>query len=657
MLTPDYLDNLPYSVIEIWQKVEDDIIEKSARAISKMGEVTGTAEIQKLVLENLGADTKEIEKAVADATYKTEQEVAKLYQEASDKVQSKYDWMGEQKNITPDKTIINQVTQAAIDSSNVEMYNLTQTMGFVKNGMVIDTTSAFRDQLSLRSLEVAVGSKSYTEATRDVIKYFAHDGLVVQYPSGVVRSLEAVVRQNIISGVSRMANEVAQQNAQMLGTDGWEISAHMASAPDHEPYQGRQYTNAEFEALDYILERPIGELNCRHFAYPVILGLSDRVYTDEQLESMALKNAEGVTYEGKHYTMYEASQKQREIERAIRSVKREMIGANAANDVNLMMDGSIRLRRLNEYYVDFSSKAGLMIQRERAQVVGYNQRLSAKINTLYKDAIAKQEAERLVKQLYDRMMKSGNGAVKTPQDAIPTPVAVKAYDALKKGAKDYSSRHEADPPLRELTEKVWDKLTDAEKRELYRYTQDPDRHNMPLRGYDGSYGRYVGPENIPKDDLEPAKAVHNAIEKASGLKDDMILYRGSGKSTLAHLLEIDVDELDMMSEAGLNARFVGGEIQDLGFMSTGIAKDAGFTNRDVNYEIYAPKGTKGIYCEPFSMFGGTNTSGTWDGVAKGAYVGGEAEFLLQNGTRFRIWEIKSDGWDYTVRMEIILDGK
>ena len=79
------------------------------------------------------------------------------------------------------------------------------------------------------------------------------------------------------------------------------------------------YSDKEYKALNNSLVRRIGTLNCGHSAFPIILGVSEPTYTDEQLEEFKRQNAEGVTYQGKHYTTYEATQKQRQIERAIRS--------------------------------------------------------------------------------------------------------------------------------------------------------------------------------------------------------------------------------------------------------------------------------------------------------------------------------------------------
>lgn len=380
MLSPDYISNLPDQIVTYWQEVEDYIINDICRRFRKMGEVTGTAEIQRLVTRNLGADLTDIDKKIAEALHKTQEEVTKLFNEAAAKNQSDYNWLSEKTGRPLDKSVISQITQAAINTAQGDLDNITGTIGFItRSGQFSLWDQAYRQALSFGSFQVASGATSYTQAAREIINQFAGKGMMIEYASGQRRTVETAVRLCITSGVGRMAKDMAEQNGQMLGADGVEISAHAGSAPDHEPYQGRQYTRADFEAIDNMLDRPFEIWNCRHIVYPVILGLSQPVYTEAELNAMAAENAKGITYDGKHYTLYEATQMQRQIERKIRGLKRELIGANAAKDQELFTNDSIKMRVLRSKYEEFSRAAGLPLQNERAQVYGYGRSLSAKV--------------------------------------------------------------------------------------------------------------------------------------------------------------------------------------------------------------------------------------------------------------------------------------
>lgn len=66
--------------------------------------------------------------------------------------------------------------------------------------------------------------------------------------------------------------------------------------------------------------------------------------------------------------MYEATQKQRQIEAALRKVKREAIAARATGDNETYTSLAVRYKRLNEEYHAFSQTAGLREQLERGNI-------------------------------------------------------------------------------------------------------------------------------------------------------------------------------------------------------------------------------------------------------------------------------------------------
>ena len=73
-------------------------------------------------------------------------------------------------------------------------------------------------------------------------------------------------------------------------------------------------------------------------------------------------------FEGKHYTAYQATQKQRQIERTVRKLKRERTAYKAAGLTEEYQAVTARIRRLNAEYRTFSEAANLPMQRERMRV-------------------------------------------------------------------------------------------------------------------------------------------------------------------------------------------------------------------------------------------------------------------------------------------------
>ena len=227
------------------------------------------------------------------------------------------------------------------------------------------------------------GAADYNTAIRLATRNLAEKGVrVIEYESGAHTSLEAAVRRNIMGGLGLMQEQITQMNHDQLGADGWEISAHANSAPDHEPIQGKQYSDAAYEALNNSLVRRIGTLNCGHAAFPIILGVSSPQYTPEELDKFRAANEKGVTVDGKHYTGYEATQMQRKLERSMRAQKRRILVAESVGDKDTLVIAQTRLQRLVQEYKRFSKAAGLRTQQERLEVAGFGPKQAVRARAL-----------------------------------------------------------------------------------------------------------------------------------------------------------------------------------------------------------------------------------------------------------------------------------
>lgn len=133
------------------------------------------------------------------------------------------------------------------------------------------------------------------------------------------------------------------------------------------------------------LVRRIGTLNCGHSAYPIIMGVSSQQYTPEQLEAMRSANGEGIDYDGRHYTGYEATQHQRALERAIRKQKRRILIDETTGDAEKLETDQIKLQMLRQEYKRFSKAAGLRTQTERAEVAGFGHKQASAADKAYRN--------------------------------------------------------------------------------------------------------------------------------------------------------------------------------------------------------------------------------------------------------------------------------
>lgn len=116
--------------------------------------------------------------------------------------------------------------------------------------------------------------------------------------------------------------------------------------------------------------------HCRHSFSPFVEGVMERTYTDEELEEMKPQNRKKTEFEGKEYDDYQATQMQRRLEAEIRKQRRRRDAYKAAGLDEDAQAASIRLKRLEQKYNDFSKAAGLPMQYDRMQVL-YNDKISA----------------------------------------------------------------------------------------------------------------------------------------------------------------------------------------------------------------------------------------------------------------------------------------
>ena len=240
----------------------------------------------------------------------------------------------------------------------------------------------YRDLIDEAVYNVTSGVTDYQSAMRNTIKQLADSGIKVHeasntYKSGYNRRIDSSVRQNVLEGIRRVNIGVQERVGEELGADGVEISAHSPCAEDHLFINGRQFSKKEFEKINSNLERPVGEYNCRHFVFSIVLGVSRQSYTNKQLKQFREDSLREVEYEGKKYTAYEATQVQRKLETEIRRQKDRQIIARSSGDKVEIANAQQKISQLTSKYNDFSQKAGLDTYKNRLSVVGYK-RVSTK---------------------------------------------------------------------------------------------------------------------------------------------------------------------------------------------------------------------------------------------------------------------------------------
>ena len=435
MLTPDQITALRDASSQLVDPIVDFLIGDIAQRVSEAGQLTGTAAYQVWQAQKLGISQKRL---------KTEnQRRLKVSQEQAEQLLTQAAETGYDFDISrfptadaipfEDNTSLQQILDASVKLAQDDLTNITQTIGLITPaGKAVRLTEAYQQTCDFAFMKVTTGAQDYISAVREATRGLAEKGIqVIDYESGVHTSLEAAVRRNIMGGLGLMQEQISQQNHDDLGCDGWEISAHGGAAPDHEPIQGRQYDDKTFTRLNNSLKRSIGTLNCGHSAMPIILGVNEPQYTDKELEEFRRQNEEGITYEGKHYTLYEATQRQRSLERGVRKLKRKILIDEKLGDTEKLQWDQIRLVRTREEYHRFSKAAGLPEQHERMEKAGF---------TWKQGKGAERRVNQKVKEILEKAKKGDKIVLSEDMESIIANRPFSEIEALKGKLSDRAAR-------------------------------------------------------------------------------------------------------------------------------------------------------------------------------------------------------------------------
>ena len=420
MLSDEVLEKVIERLTTRINKGNEYVLKKMGESVKKIGTLTPSQAQELGQMLKYGGDYEKIAQELARLTDMNVADIYKIFEEVA-----KNDWQFAKqfykyrgiKYIPFDENDVLKRQVNAIAKITAEEYlNLARTsvLGYaIKNSsgqlMFRNIKQVYHELIDEAILNVSQGKETFDEAMYRKLKEIGESGLKVVYPTTYigkdgkehhyVRRLDSAIRMNMKDGLRTLHNETQQQFGKEFKSDGVEISVHLNPAPDHQFVQGHQFSNEEFEKFQtdedsksydgtfYPAEseetghdrRSIGEYNCYHYVFSIVLGISQPEYTNEQLQQIIDKNNEGFDFEGKHYTNYEGTQLQRKIELEIRKAKDNQILGKASNNTPLINESQQRIRLLNDKYKKLNQASGLPSSIDRARVSGYRR---TKINNL-----------------------------------------------------------------------------------------------------------------------------------------------------------------------------------------------------------------------------------------------------------------------------------
>lgn len=409
MLSDQVLDKVIERVTNRIEQANTYVLEQIGKKIKEIGALTPTSALQLQNILKYGGDYQKIVQKIAEITRLNVQDIQKIFESVA---KSDYQFAGKfykyrNKQFIPyeyNYALQNEVQAMANLTANTYL-NISSTLAFAQktpSGIIYtDLARTYQETIDKAITSISQGKTVFQDEMYRTIKELSNSGLkTIDYASNRHYRLDSAVRMNLKDGLLNLHNGMQEIIAKDIDANGVEISVHEYSAIDHEKVQGRQFSNEEFEKLQngeeatdykkkkYTLDhdgkngyRPISTMNCYHYIFSIVLGVSESEYSDKDLKEIIQRNKDGFELDGEHYSMYEGSQLQRELELEIRKQKDTQIMAkesyNSANPEKkdkfkeLIDESQHKITQLTNKYKELCDKSGLKPKTERMKVNSY----------------------------------------------------------------------------------------------------------------------------------------------------------------------------------------------------------------------------------------------------------------------------------------------
>lgn len=415
MLEPDYFYGKSDVLISYEQELENWILQDIAMRLLKAEAMAGTTDMELYKLRQLGLHQNEIVKRLSALTQKSTAEIRRLLQDAVltswDDDKSTMSRLGIDAVSPLENPVVMELLDAEFKKTLGEVNNLTRST-------MMQSQRDLMNMLNEAEMRVAAGVQSYSAAVCDILDRYGKTGIMIDYPTGTRRTLEAAVRMCVVTSMNQTAAQITNHYIAEHNVEYVLVSAHLGARTQgkgqpylagHDNWQGRCYkisgsepdapNLAEMTGYDivngtgYVLN-PLGlhGYNCRHSHKPWNKSLRNP-YLDEN-GNLKIDSEE-------NRKVYELQQQQRAMERAIRQTKRQLlvkqaeIDGVAETDVKEMLQPeydklAYKLRMQNRKYNQFCADNGLRTQADRIKVAGFKREQAAKANgraTAYSNSV------------------------------------------------------------------------------------------------------------------------------------------------------------------------------------------------------------------------------------------------------------------------------
>lgn len=380
MFTPEVTEAIPIALEQIFDSLQMSIMTEIVRMLLEAADIIPSTGYKMSRLYDLGTSKKRIKDIVARTLNLSDKEVENIFTNITEsgynEAESAFIEQGKEFIPYSENEPLQQFVRAVQEQTQNECKNITQSMGFAKrqpDGSLGFTPVAdyYQETLDKAVTEIASGASDYNTVLEKTVTEMTNSGLrTVDYASGHSNRVTVAARRAVSTGLNQVVGKINEENAEKLGTNYFEVSWHSGARPSHQVWQGRVYSKEELENVCGLgTVTGLCGANCYHSYSPFTPGITPRTYTDEQLDKMNAEENKPVEYNGKTYTKYEATQRQRRLETAMRAQRQKIkLLEDGGADEQAIINARARYVKTSDEYVNFSKSVGLSQQWDRVTV-------------------------------------------------------------------------------------------------------------------------------------------------------------------------------------------------------------------------------------------------------------------------------------------------
>lgn len=375
-LTPRQLDLFAQPIVDVYTGLENDLFtlivkrlktkkniandEILSWQIEKMNQVHALdQDMIKKVAKASGISAKKLFSVVKDAGY---DDIKKM-----DNYFNKLVEAGAVLPVVSDgKAIIDRVMQTYFRLAQDNYNRIHQTM-------LSQARQIYSDIVHETTQSVLAGFKTHKEALADTVTKFAKNGVPALVDKANKKwTPEAYVRNVTRTTVNNVYNHIEDERMDEFGIDLVRMSQHIGARPTCAMVQGTvismlsveetrvkhgyKYRSIYDPELRYGYGDGVFGCNCRHHRYPFVEGINIKPDESERID------------EEENKKVYVLTQKQRNMERDIRSAKRQLTAAEELGDQSAVTKAKQAVRSKQSVLRAFVKEHNLTRQYDREKI-------------------------------------------------------------------------------------------------------------------------------------------------------------------------------------------------------------------------------------------------------------------------------------------------